>query len=541
MGKGTDEKFCSECGSIIKLDAGICPECRTHQAIRQPVRCIPGSSAETGLLRFLRTCRNWTLAVGGAFCVLGLLVESSNPGNPHPVLRPAAMFALMAVLIGGTYRILVAALQFARVLHSPTPPDWTDRVTAHHLAAACVLTVIAGIATSPSPRVEPRQAAPQSMVARTRSADEPVQHRTAEVSPPAVEQPVVEAQTRPEAQAVSRAVHGAIRPDPTGTWLTVTNVLGTKLYADDGSIVQLAGCLAVEESRATTAREALWALVGGKSIWVDGTIEPGKTREAEPLFEDGISVVDAALDRECVRLAGQPTVKRNPAPAPPPAPRLIRYPEPPASTMVLDLKNHLKRVSGGVPTLHAATARPFRWLLETDFKDATNSRRLSELWQASKNGTLDFPGLAKQRAAYAEYDRAMLRVEQARRDAENSFMGRLTRAFSSEPDRQTPPGVRRLTTDQGPGYVATTPAEPTFRSPSIWFRNSAENDLMWAQVRADTSYRSPAPASTSSYVAPNDPRTQWTPPAPSKPVHVDGYTKEDGTHVEEHWRASPDR
>jgi len=34
VGKGLDEKYCSECGAVIKVKAEICPKCGVRQFIQ---------------------------------------------------------------------------------------------------------------------------------------------------------------------------------------------------------------------------------------------------------------------------------------------------------------------------------------------------------------------------------------------------------------------------------------------------------------------------------------------------------------------------
>jgi len=45
VNKGADEKFCSDCGSIISLRAEICPKCGVRQF---PPPCVMGALAPNG-------------------------------------------------------------------------------------------------------------------------------------------------------------------------------------------------------------------------------------------------------------------------------------------------------------------------------------------------------------------------------------------------------------------------------------------------------------------------------------------------------------
>jgi TM2 domain-containing membrane protein YozV/ribosomal protein L40E len=50
IGKGADEKFCSECGSLIKLKAEICPKCGVRQ-MGSPASINLGPTASNGKSR----------------------------------------------------------------------------------------------------------------------------------------------------------------------------------------------------------------------------------------------------------------------------------------------------------------------------------------------------------------------------------------------------------------------------------------------------------------------------------------------------------
>jgi TM2 domain-containing membrane protein YozV len=50
VGKGADEKFCSECGAVIKVKAEICPKCGVRQ-IGAPSSVNLGPTASNGKSR----------------------------------------------------------------------------------------------------------------------------------------------------------------------------------------------------------------------------------------------------------------------------------------------------------------------------------------------------------------------------------------------------------------------------------------------------------------------------------------------------------
>lgn len=100
-------------------------------------------------------------------------------------------------------------------------------------------------------------------------------------------------------------------------------------------------------------------------------------------------------------------------------PAMTSEPTTPESVMIRDVKNHLRKVSGGLPTNFPATAAPFRWLQNSNFKEPVNRRRLEIMWRAVKSGTLKLPSLASQKAGYAEQVRQA--EEQVRKDSEPSW------------------------------------------------------------------------------------------------------------------------
>lgn len=51
IAKGSDEKFCSECGSIIKLRAEICPKCGVRQ-LPAPGANLLGPTTRAGRSKF---------------------------------------------------------------------------------------------------------------------------------------------------------------------------------------------------------------------------------------------------------------------------------------------------------------------------------------------------------------------------------------------------------------------------------------------------------------------------------------------------------
>lgn len=81
MGKGPDEKYCQECGAVIKAKAEICPKCGVRQAI------LPGQISGIPNQRRCTACgfqgqmktwlRNYS---GGQFIALLLLLFYVLPG-----------------------------------------------------------------------------------------------------------------------------------------------------------------------------------------------------------------------------------------------------------------------------------------------------------------------------------------------------------------------------------------------------------------------------------------------------------------------------
>ena len=64
-GKGLDEKYCSECGAVIKVKAEICPKCGVRQFI-QPATLNLGPLASNGKSRMAAALFAFFLGAFGA-------------------------------------------------------------------------------------------------------------------------------------------------------------------------------------------------------------------------------------------------------------------------------------------------------------------------------------------------------------------------------------------------------------------------------------------------------------------------------------------
>jgi TM2 domain-containing membrane protein YozV/ribosomal protein L40E len=65
VGKGLDEKYCSECGAVIKVKAEICPKCGVRQFI-QPATLNFGPLASNGKSRMAAALFAFFLGAFGA-------------------------------------------------------------------------------------------------------------------------------------------------------------------------------------------------------------------------------------------------------------------------------------------------------------------------------------------------------------------------------------------------------------------------------------------------------------------------------------------
>jgi hypothetical protein len=105
VGKGPDEKFCSECGTVIKLKAVICPACGCEQAGAKPTAAATSSVPASGPLGTgLRLIA--ALAIGGAcgfLIYMELCFVFTDQHNP-----PGAAFVLLGFF--GSWALVTRAL-----------------------------------------------------------------------------------------------------------------------------------------------------------------------------------------------------------------------------------------------------------------------------------------------------------------------------------------------------------------------------------------------------------------------------------------------
>lgn len=128
---------------------------------------------------------------------------------------------------------------------------------------------------------------------------------------------------------------------------------------------------------------------------------------------------------------------------------------PPTAVMVRESKDYLRKAAGGLVTNYPATAEPFRWLQDADFKKPENLKKLRLLWTAVKTKTLKLPGLNERRAAYAEHVRETA--------SSGSFWDALFSSSSSSAGGN-PNQCRVMSTDTGAHYAF--PSQPTYTAPT---------------------------------------------------------------------------
>jgi hypothetical protein len=174
------------------------------------------------------------------------------------------------------------------------------------------------------------------------------------------------------------------------------------------------------------------------------------------------------------------------------------------AVMVRESKDFLRKAAGGLVTNYPATAEPFRWLQDTDFKKPGNLKKLRLLWTAVKTKTLKLPGLNERRAAYAEH---------ARETASSGSFWDALFSFSGSSAGGNPNQCRVMSTDTGAHYAFSS--SPTYASPTV-----------------QSPRFSPTPPPASSEILGLG--TISTVTGRIRDTAVSGYTRRDGTYVRPH-------